>query len=258
MLGKLFGPLHALTMYWSTAIRGDRGFEPCPALQFTDEEDESIIRMVQPYTMTSPDRIRALCSSVRYVEKAGITGAIVECGVWRGGSMMAVAHTLMSRGVANRDLYLFDTFEGMTEPGPYDISLHGESAEASLRRSARTEDDRMWCYAPIERVEKALSLTNYPSQFIHFIPGRVEDTLTSSAPERIAILRLDTDWYESTKHELEVLFPRLCQGGVLIIDDYGHCQGARRAVDEYMNRNKIAMHLHDIDYTGRIGMKAFA
>ncbi len=222
-----------------------------------EAEDHETIQFVGPYTMTSPERIRALCSAVRYIEEADIRGAVVECGVWRGGSMMAVARTLLNRGAATRDLFLFDTFEGMTEPGPYDIALTGETAESLLREGARTEEDKVWCYAPMERVAHALALTNYPEERIHLIPGRVEETLSIGAPEQIALLRLDTDWYESTRHELEVLFPRLCRGGVLIIDDYGHWQGARRAVDEYVCTHQLKLSLHHIDYTGRIGVKDF-
>jgi O-methyltransferase len=83
----------------------------------------------------------------------------------------------------------------------------------------------------------------------------VEDTIPASVPEQIALLRLDTDWYESTKCELEILFPRLVKGGVIIIDDYGCWQGARKAVDEYFNKNNIAILLNRMDDTGRIGIK---
>jgi len=228
------------------------GFRPTE-----EEQDNETVQFVRPYTMTSPERIRALCSAVRYIEHAGIEGAVVECGVWRGGSMMAVARTLLNLHAPNRDLYLFDTFQGMTEPGPHDIALGGETAKSLLDRNARTEEDSVWCYAPMERVEQALGLTMYPKRLIHMIPGRVEDTLATAPPKPIALLRLDTDWYESTRHELECLFPRLCRGGVLIIDDYGHWQGARRAVDEYVQTHQLKLLLHPIDYTGRIGVKAF-
>ncbi len=169
--------------------------------------------------------------------------------------MMAVAQTLINSGGTARELYLFDTFEGMTEPGPLDISLQGDTAETLLKQSARTEEDMVWCYAPMGRVVQSLALTKYSESHIHFVPGPVEQTLTGSTPEHIALLRLDTDWYASTKHELDILFPKLCPGGVLIIDDYGHWQGARRAVDEYLHQHQIKMQLHEIDYTGRIGVK---
>ena len=255
MLDRLVRPLRTLVEQWSSNNRHIASHKPCPALQYKQYEDDETAQFVQPYTMTSPERIHALCSAVRYIEQARIEGAMVECGVWRGGSMMAVARTLIDYGKTDRDLYLFDTFEGMTKPGPLDISLNGDSAETLLKRSARTEEDTLWCYAPIERVVESLALTKYPESHMHLIPGPVEQTLTKSAPKQIALLRLDTDWYASTKHELEVLFPKLSPGGVLIIDDYGHWQGARRAVDEYLQQHQIMMELHAIDYTGRIGVK---
>ncbi len=82
------------------------------------------------------------------------------------------------------------------------------------------------------------------------------DTIPKNVPEKISILRLDTDWYESTKHELNNLFPRLVSGGILIIDDYGHFQGSKKAVDEYFEENKISSFLFRIDYTGRLFVKS--
>lgn len=256
MLTKILGPMRALGARWS---RGrDSKTAGVSALRSIEErQDDETVRFVRPYTMTSTERIRALCSAVRYIEQAGIEGAVVECGVWRGGSMMAVARTLSNLGSTNRDLYLFDTYEGMTEPGPQDIALTGETAKSLLQRSARSEDDMVWCVAPVEQVANALSLTRYPDKLLHLIPGRVEDTLSAAAPQRIALLRLDTDWYESTRQELNVLFPRLARGGVLIIDDYGHWQGARLAVDEYVEAHQLRLLLHPIDYTGRIAVKVF-
>ena len=87
------------------------------------------------------------------------------------------------------------------------------------------------------------------------VPGLVEDTVPSQAPEVIALLRLDTDWYKSTWHELEHLYPRLSVGGVLIIDDYGHWEGARRAVDEFIEAKGLRLFLSRIDYTGRLAIK---
>jgi len=246
----------ALGTRWAKG-RHSRKFGTAGLRPTAEDEDHETVQFVRPYTMTSPERIRALCSAVRYIEESGIQGAVVECGVWRGGSMMAVARTLSNLGAADRDLYLFDTFEGMTEPGPHDIALSGETAKSLLDQSVRNEEDQVWCYAPMERVQQALALTMYPKGLVHLIPGRVEETLPTAAPERIALLRLDTDWYESTRHEMEALFPRLGRGGVLIIDDYGHWQGARRAVDEYVKTHQLKLLLHPIDYTGRISVKVF-
>lgn len=88
-----------------------------------------------------------------------------------------------------------------------------------------------------------------------FVKGKVEDTVPEKAPDRISLLRLDTDWYESTYHGLLHLYPRLSVGGVLIIDDYGHWAGAKKAVDQYLNENHLKLLLNRIDDTGRIGVK---
>lgn len=212
-------------------------------------------KKVRPYTMTSAERIVALCEAVQYIQEKQIAGDIVECGVWKGGSMMAVAETLLRTGDANRHLYLFDTFEGMTPPTENDVDIHGATAESMLSESDREQAESVWCRAGLEGVKDALGLTGYPQEKLHFIKGMVEETIPEFIPEKIALLRLDTDWYESTKHELEHLFPRLAKGGVLIIDDYGHWQGARKAVDEYLEKNNVKILLNRIDYTGRIAVK---
>lgn len=214
-----------------------------------------IIKAVRPYTMTSPERVAALTEAVKYIGAADIPGAIVECGVWAGGSMMAVAYQLLKLAVNDRQLYLFDTFEGMVRPTDQDVSFSGEPAITRFDRDKRTDDSSFWCYASIEDVRRNLYSTGYDAGRIKFIKGKVEDTVPSCAPERIALLRLDTDLYESTKHEMNYLYPRLSTGGVLIIDDYGHWKGSRKAVDEYFEENKIRILLNRIDYTGRIAVK---
>lgn len=212
-------------------------------------------KKVKPYTMTSPERVFALCEAVKYIHDKNIEGDVVECGVWKGGSMMAVADTLLRLGDSSRDLYLFDTFEGMAPPTDKDVDLAGISAVSQLEQSDKTKDDSVWCCAALEMVESAVNSIGYPREKIHFVKGMVEQTIPLGAPDKIALLRLDTDWYESTKHEMENLFPRLSKGGVLIIDDYGHWQGARKAVDEYLEINNVKILLNRIDYTGRIAVK---
>lgn len=220
-----------------------------------DAATVATILATRPYTMTSDLRLAALVEATRHVVRQGIPGDIVECGVWRGGSMMAVARTLLELGAADRHLWLFDTFEGMTEPGEADISIGGESAAALLASSSREDPASVWCRATLPEVEAAMRGTGYDAAKIHYVQGRVEDTLPGRAPGGIALLRLDTDWYESTRHELVHLYPRLNVGGVLIVDDYGHWQGARRAVDEYLEREAPGLLLHRIDYTGRSAVK---
>jgi hypothetical protein len=231
-------------------IRRYRGEELAYPPDFTDAETE-IIRDVRPWTMTSLERLYALIQAVRYVSANAIEGSIVECGVWKGGSMAAVARTLLQKQDVRRDLYLFDTFDGMSEPTSKDVDYSGRGAADIL-----DEDEGYKCgNAPLESVRKVLHETGYPQERIHFIPGKVEDTVPASAPASISLLRLDTDWYESTKHELVHLFPRLSHYGVVIIDDYGHWRGSRQACDEYFAEHHISVLLNRIDYTGRIAVK---
>lgn len=206
------------------------------------------------HTMTSVSRMYALYNAIDYVVRAHIPGDIVECGVWRGGSSMLAALVLKQSGQTGRELFLYDTYEGMTEPGGRDIDRFRQPAKLQLERA--TKDDLIWAYAALQDVRTNLLSTGYPAEKLNFVKGKVEDTIPSTAPEQIALLRLDTDWYESTYHELIHLFPRLTAGGVLILDDYGHWAGAREAVDQYFREQSVSLLLNRIDYTGRIGIKA--
>ena len=220
-----------------------------------DPLHQDIYRKVRNNTMTSPERIYSLIEAVKYITKNRISGAIVECGVWKGGSMMAVAETLRAQDDNSRDLYLYDTFEGMSEPGEQDKTWSGDSASLLLRGDADKEKNLVWAYSTLETVQQSMEATLYPRDRIHYIRGKVEDTIPAHLPAEIALLRLDTDWYESTRHELEHLFPLLKKDGVLILDDYGHWQGARKAVDEYFVQHPQPILLNRIDETGRIAIK---
>lgn len=204
----------------------------------------------RPFTMTSPERAFALHGAVDYLVRNSVPGDFVETGVWRGGSSMIAALTLLANDVRDRDLWLYDTYEGMVEPTEVDRSFDGRSAKSQF------DSNPDWCAASFDDVSTNMAATGYPFDRIHMIKGKVEDTIPSAGvPDSIALLRLDTDWYESNKHELENLFPRLVSGGVLLIDDYGHWQGVRRAVDEYFDMQGIKGMLHRIDYTGRMLIK---
>ena len=221
--------------------------------RFADLSSEmrAAIDAAQRYTMTSPERLAVLCMAVEHVVRNDIPGAFVECGVWRGGSSMAAALTYRRLKREDVDLYLFDTFEGMSTPGEEDIqSSTGVAAKQLL--AVKDRQAEVWAYAPLEGVRRTMQGTGYPSDRLHFVQGKVEETIPDCAPEKISILRLDTDWYESTKHELVHLFPRLSMGGILIIDDYGDWQGARKATDEYFAENGMSPFLSRIDSTGRV------
>lgn len=221
-------------------------------------EDRSIIERCLPYTMTSLRRLYALIEATRYTIRSGIPGAMAECGVWRGGSILAIIATLQRMDVDDRDIYLYDTFEGMTEPTDLDVSeFHGRALDDW--ENAKRRGERAWPehFGPssfsLESVRQFLSPAGYPDSRMHFVQGDVADSLPDRAPEQLSLLHLDTDWYESTLHELQHLYPRLSAGGVLIIDDYGHWQGCKLAVDEYFGDDPPM--LAPIDYTCRLVIK---
>jgi O-methyltransferase len=223
------------------------------------QADIDLCREVAPYTMTTPEAIYVLAEAVRYVVSNGVAGAIVECGVWKGGSMMAVARTLLSLGKTDVDLFLFDTFEGMTEPTERDIHWTGETAKTQLAREQKKETSLVWARATLDQVQYAMRSIPYPASRIHFVEGRVEDTLPDRAPPQIALLRLDTDWYDSTLHELVHLYPRVVPGGILIVDDYGWWRGAAEATDEYFREKDPTPFLTRIDADGvRLAVKPHA
>jgi hypothetical protein len=219
--------------------------------------DLAIVERALPYTMTGHARLAALLDGVRYCIRRDVPGAFAECGVWRGGSVLAMILTLQELGVSDRDIHLYDTFEGMTAPTEADTSaLHPPALETWRETDGRPYqelfDPKVFDEGSVREI---LSSTGYPAERLHFVRGPVEETLPDRAPAQLALLRLDTDWYESTLHELVHLYPRLEDGGVLIIDDYGHWEGARRAVDEYFAEAAPPLLLNRIDYTGRIAVK---
>jgi O-methyltransferase len=238
-----------------------RPAEPeAPDLAGADPADRPILEQALPYTMTGVPRLQALIDAVRYCVRRDVPGDFAECGVWRGGSVLAMILTLQELGVSDRHVHLFDTFEGMTEPTEHDTSPRHPPA-LDHWKEARRRGSRAWpgLFGPDvfdeEDVRRTVLSTGYPEEKVHLVRGAVEETLPEHAPERLALLRLDTDWYESTRHELQHLYPRLAEGGVLVIDDYGHWEGARRAVDEYFGEEAAPLLLHRIDYTGRIAVK---
>jgi O-methyltransferase len=220
------------------------------------DADRDIIAQVRPFTMTSAERIWALAQAVDHVEALGIPGAFVECGVWRGGSIMAMALRLQQRGTPDREFWLYDTFEGMTPPSEFDVEAGSGAAASEMMASTPVGDgDNVWAYASEQDVRVNVASTGYPIEQFHFIKGDVAQTLLTDIPDEIALLRLDTDWYESTRAGLEHLYPRLTIGGVCILDDYGHWQGARKAVDEYFAALGMRPFMHPIDYSGRVFLK---
>lgn len=195
----------------------------------SDEEFWEIFLKSRDHTMTGKDAMFALYQAVKYVVESGIEGDFVECGTWRGGSGLVAALTFRLAG-ESRSLHLFDTFEGMTMPEDIDIDKNGTAAKDYM---GKYSDEGKWCYAGKNEVHRLFERNDFPDSQVNLVEGDVIKTLSEYPFKKISILRLDTDWYASTKHELEICYPLLSKGGVLIIDDYGSWEGSRKAVDEY-------------------------
>lgn len=223
-------------------------------------DERSIYSASQQNLCGSPEAIVTLVRAVDRVIEQGIVGALVECGVYMGGNIEVMIRALQRHGVSNRDIYLYDTFAGMPKPEERDDEAFGGIAKTSWE-AHRTEEDgdrgSNWMKAGVELVRQRIDPLGYPDKHLHFVKGMVEDTIPTTVPEKIAILRLDTDFYSSTKHELQHLYPRLSPGGILIIDDYGAFPGSRAATDEYAAEHGLNWLLHRVDAHVRLVMKPY-
>ncbi len=227
--------------------------ETRPPFPEMTEEDIALISKFAPFTMTGEKRQWALMQAVRYVDRAEIPGDIVECGVWKGGAML-LAKACHRNTSLQRRFYLFDTFAGMSAPTHRDRRMIDDADARTEFMVARRDGHVDWCYAPLEEVRGNFQRFGLLDENVIFCQGPVEDTLRARPlPDQIAILRLDTDWYESTKIELEVLYPRLARGGILIIDDYGWWRGSKEAVEEYFAQRPVF--LMPIDHDCRLVVK---
>lgn len=224
-------------------------------VNFADlEQDKNFWKLyekIKAFSLVPAERCYALYQSVHYILQNNIPGDFVECGVWKGGSAMLMAECLLQAGVRDRKLWLYDTFEGMSKPGAED----GQEEHAQWERGRVNDITNTMCLASLDEVRANMMRTGYPAEKVVYVKGKVEDTIPGQLPSSIALLRLDTDWYASTKHELEHLYPLVSQKGILIVDDYGAWQGARKATDEYFHSIPHTF-LHRIDYTGRLIIKA--
>ena len=214
-----------------------------------------IFEQVRKYTMTTVERLYALWCNTGYLCEAGIDGDVVECGVWRGGSMMTVALELLRRGQTDRILWLYDTFAGLPRPQAVDVDVLGNRAIDGWEAHTMPDGRTLWAYADESDVRNNMARAGYPDQRMNFVVGMVEEMLPKIGPQRIALLRLDTDWYASYKHVLNTLYDRVVTGGVIIFDDYGHFDGARKAVDEFREERRITSPLLRVDYSCRLMLK---
>jgi O-methyltransferase len=226
-------------------------------VELRPEETEFLKYLIKNrLTMVSQERMWATMFACKYVVEQNILGDFVECGVWRGGNALIAASIFKWYG-SDKRVFLFDTFKGMTEPDENDVAIKNGQPAMKKYVENKKDDRSEWCYASIQDVRKNFSDLGLLNDNVVFVEGDVCETLANknNLPSEISVLRLDTDWYESTKAELEILYPRLSVGGTIIIDDYGHWSGARKATEEYFAKYGPRPLLNYTDHTGRIGVK---
>jgi O-methyltransferase len=192
------------------------------------------MKKYRPYTMTTWDRMVFLKQATERIAKQGLEGAFIECGVWRGGNLLIMRDVLASRHIPAQRIYGFDTFAGMTKPDDRDRKICNNEPALPTWGSQQRGEHNEWCFAPIEDVQKVV-----PD--VTLIKGDVLETIPASLPEKIALLRVDVDWYEPTKHILTHALPRMVKGGCIIFDDYGSWAGARKAIDECLPGAKLTL-----------------
>ena len=240
----------ALQPLRDASFEAARATSACPDIALADPDFPQLYRNLATVTLTSPQLAYALRCATQYLSQSGVVGDIVECGVWRGGSLALAATTLLQDGDNRRQLWGYDTFDWEWEPvGRHDSFVAAEGAPRPRPPSAKSSGTSK------AEVLDLLTGTGYPVGQIHLVEGLVQDTIPAEASDGIALLRLDTDYYESTRHELEHLYPRLARGGVLIVDDYGKLSGATKAVDEYFAALEHPPLLQRIDVQGRMAVK---
>lgn len=222
-----------------------------------DRHFQAVWDACEAYTMMPVGRALALFRAVRHIHQNFIQGDIVECGVWRGGGAMVALKTLQHFGLHDRRIWLFDTFSGTTAPTSDDVELSGATAEYLLQSTSDQRDTApIWGFAALDEVRRNVLGTGYPADLVEFVEGDVAKSVLAASVGQVALLRLDTDFHDSTRAGLELLFPRVVENGVIMIDGFGRWFGARKAVNDYFDdlirSGQVRPMLHLLDDQGGV------
>ncbi len=220
-----------------------------PAGDWFDAPKRRLLRQVRPFTMVSYRRLANVYELCLRAALERVGGAFVECGVWKGGAAAVMACLAREEG-ARRRTWLFDSFEGLPEPSAEDGA---EARRYSGGRDGGKLQPIGKCAASVEEVERFLfSDLEFDPALVSLRKGWFQDTLPAARAEigPIALLRLDGDWYESNRVCLENLYDGVVPGGFVILDDYFHWEGCRRATDEFLAKSGGKAEIRRIDGSG--------
>lgn len=223
-----------------------------------DDFELNNLEISKLYSMSGEKRMSHLTKCIKFIHENNIEGDFVECGVWQGGNLILMQN-LNHHFKLKKKIYGYDTFEGMTAPSKFDIDKDNQKASILLNHEKKIENlasKNIWCYSGLETVNKNLKINTVNNDII-LIKGDVCQTLkiNKNIPKNISLLRLDTDFYDSTKTELEILFPLVVKNGIIIVDDYGHWNGQKKAVDEFLKEKNISPFMFEVDSSCRIFQK---
>jgi O-methyltransferase len=200
-----------------------------------------VLRTAAARSLCSPERLRGLRALAADVAQRNLTGDVAECGVYRGGSAAVLADQLLHRSPTTA-MWLFDAFDGMPKPGAEDPA----EAWTEVGRYASSEG----------AVRETFAAARVPFDRVHIVAGRFEETLPRFAPPPLVFLHVDCDWYASVKLCLSTLYDAVVTGGIVVIDDFGHWEGCRRAVEQFFAERGIQPTLIAIDYTSHYFVKS--
>ncbi len=217
-----------------------------PPAGLEETQIEQILARVGPYTMVSEPAIRFVCEQAVAMVRNGIPGSFVECGVWRGGSSMAMLLPQRAAfGKVERLVYMLDSFEGLPP-----VTVRDGPLAAQWKQGGDPTNYLDNCRASLEELQHALKTLGFSSENFRIVPGWFNQSVPALVPqlqrEGIALLRLDGDWYDSTMTCLEHLVPLVAEGGVVIVDDYYAWDGCARAVHDYLSRHDLAYRLRSL------------
>ena len=206
------------------------------------ENTNYIYEQITNYTMCRPERFLRFCQSI--LDTKTLEGCIVECGVWKGGMICGAAKYAIDNNI-NRTFYGFDSYEGFPEPTENDIVAYTGKKALELDNWGMKKDGN----APLNNLYECMTNLNIPNETIIPIKGWFKDTVPNFTQNKIIILRLDGDWYDSTKVCLENLYDKVVPGGIIILDDYGYWKGCKEATDEFLASKNINVVLNKTDFS---------